>query len=105
MFDLKRFRKDKRLTQTVICEITGYSQGSISNIERGSFDISPEALDILVEKFGDDVRDYINDEPLQNFNNISNLQQETINSLQETIKSQQRTIENLSETIKNLTTK
>lgn len=62
MFDLKRFRKDKRLTQSTICDITGYSQSGISNIERGAFDISPEAMDALIKKFGEDVRNYIIDE-------------------------------------------
>lgn len=69
MFDLKRFRKEKRLTQLELSDMLGYKQGSISNIERGSFDISPEALDILIEKFGDSVRNYIKDEPVQISNN------------------------------------
>lgn len=63
MFDLKRFRKDKRLTQSEIADMLCYKQGSISNIERGAFDISPEALDVLIEKFGNEVRNYITDEP------------------------------------------
>lgn len=96
MFDLKQFRKDKRLTQGQICSITGYSQSGVSNIERGAFDISPEALDVLIEKFGDEVRNYITNEPrpqsdIVNENELKHALQE-IKHLQNLLEEKERLI-------------
>ena len=65
-FDLKRFRIDKKLTQTELAELLMCKQNYISNIENGIKPISKEKLDILHSKFGDISKYYSNISPKQN---------------------------------------
>ena len=53
MFDLKRFRKDKKLTQQALDDILKCGQAYISQIENYKRPLPPEYEDILKEKFGD----------------------------------------------------
>ena len=50
--DVKKLRKDKKLTQIVFSEITGIGQSYLSEIENGRRDVSNEVLDKLIESFG-----------------------------------------------------
>lgn len=52
MFDLKRFRKDKNLTQNEIAFIFNCGQSNIAAIEREHRDLTSAQENILVEKFG-----------------------------------------------------
>lgn len=52
MFDLKRFRKDKKLTQNEIAFIFSCGQSNIAAIEREHRDLTSAQENILVEKFG-----------------------------------------------------
>lgn len=63
MFDLKGFRKDKKITQAGLDEILQCGQAYISQIETFKRPMPPEYLDILKEKFGDISGYYIEDVP------------------------------------------
>ena len=65
-FDLKRFRIDRKLTQTELAELLMCKQNYISNIENGIKPISKEKLDILQSKFGDISKYYSDVSPKQN---------------------------------------
>lgn len=52
MFDLKRFRKDKKLTQNEIAFIFNCGQSNIAAIEREHRDLTSTQEEILIEKFG-----------------------------------------------------
>lgn len=56
--DLKRFRKDKNLTQLDIAELFNCKQNFISNIEAGIKPIPTDKLEILQSKYGD-ISEYI----------------------------------------------
>lgn len=58
--DLKRFRKDKNLTQFDVAELFKCKQNFISNIEAGIKSIPADKLDILQSKYGD-ISEYIID--------------------------------------------
>lgn len=53
VFDLKRFRIDKKITQVELAELFTCNQNFISRIEKGIRQIPPEKLDILQSKYGD----------------------------------------------------
>lgn len=52
MFDLKRFRKDKNLTQNEIADILSCGQAFISHVEKGIKDLPQDKRSILEERFG-----------------------------------------------------
>lgn len=65
MFDLKRFRKERKLSQTVLADALGVGQSFISQIESGK-DPMPDAF---IKKLADiynvkNISDYIVDEPI-----------------------------------------
>jgi transcriptional regulator with XRE-family HTH domain len=51
-FDLKRFRKDKKLTQVDLADLFSCNQNFISRIEAGIRHIPADKLDILQSKYG-----------------------------------------------------
>ena len=53
IFDLKRFRTDKKLTQVCIAELFGCKQNFISQIESGQKTLPSDKIDLLQSKFGD----------------------------------------------------
>lgn len=59
--DLKRFRRDKNLTQLDIAELFKCKQNFISNIETGIKPIPADKLDVLQSKYGD-ISEYITNE-------------------------------------------
>jgi len=58
LFDLKAFRKDKKITQIELTTILDCRQSFISAIESGKRTLPKEKIDILREKYGD-ISDYI----------------------------------------------
>lgn len=94
MFDLKGFRKHKKLSQAEICKITGYSQSGISNIERGAANISQDALDALIATYGDDVHKFIKNDSFFQTSNNKELAQALleIRHLQEILEEKERLI-------------
>jgi len=58
VFDLKRFRKDKNLTQVEVAELFLCKQNFISNIEAGIKPMPQDKIELLQSKFGD-ISDYI----------------------------------------------
>lgn len=52
-FDLREFRRDKRVTQSELAELFQCKQNFISRIENGERTLPPEKLDILQDKYGD----------------------------------------------------
>ncbi|MFR9546048.1 MAG: helix-turn-helix transcriptional regulator [Rikenellaceae bacterium] len=53
VFDIKRFRKDNKISQVELAEILSCEQSYISNIERGIKALSPDKIDVLRLKYGD----------------------------------------------------
>lgn len=58
MFDLKRFRKDKKIQQKELADILSLTQGHISQIEAGKRALTDEYIDILKENYSD-IDEYI----------------------------------------------
>lgn len=52
MFDLKKFRKDKNLTQNDIADILSCGQAFISHVEKGIKDLPQDKRSILEDRFG-----------------------------------------------------
>lgn len=52
MFDLKRFRKDKKLTQNELADILSCGQAFISHVEKGIKDLPQDKRSILEERYG-----------------------------------------------------
>lgn len=107
--DLRKFRKDRGLSQKQIGSMFGTGQTNISMLESGNRDLTDEQYDILVKNFGEsEVLKYASrdkQEPKQSeFDvpisleawEIIKQQTQIIKSLQEVIKSQQNTIDFLS---------
>lgn len=57
-FDLKRFRKEKKLTQDGLAALVGYSRASLSNFESGRQPITDSFLDKMKEVFDIEVEEY-----------------------------------------------
>ena len=47
MFDLKRFRKDNKLTQEEMADILSCGQAFISHVEKGIKDLPQDKMNIL----------------------------------------------------------
>jgi len=58
MIDLKRFRKDKKIKQSEICEILGISQPFLSAIEKGSRPLNDEKFNKLYSHYGNIILEY-----------------------------------------------
>jgi phage repressor protein C with HTH and peptisase S24 domain len=58
MFDIKKFRTEKNITQIELAEILGVAQGFISEIERGRKNLPESKAKILKKRFGD-ISEYI----------------------------------------------
>ena len=58
VFDLKRFRSDKKVTQAELTSILECRQSFISAIESGKRALPKDKMDILEKKYGD-ISDYI----------------------------------------------
>lgn len=52
MFDLKRFRKDNKLTQEEMADILSCGQAFISHVEKGIKDLPQDKMNILEERYG-----------------------------------------------------
>jgi len=72
-FDLKRFRKEKKLTQDGLAAMVGYSRASLSNFESGRQSITDTFLDKLHEVFGIEVEEH------KSYNRVSTVEDEEEN--------------------------
>ena len=52
MIDLKRLRKEKRITQKELAQLLSCGQSFIANVENGRRDLPPVKIEILERKFG-----------------------------------------------------
>jgi transcriptional regulator with XRE-family HTH domain len=52
--DLKRFRKDKKLSQEAVGTMFGTGQTNISMIEKDDRSLTEEQFNILIERYGED---------------------------------------------------
>lgn len=88
MFNLKKFRKDFKLTQTDVAFILGCGQPNIAAIEKDGKSISDSQLSMLEEKFGDlgyYKTDDISVESGTGHNDINTYWSEFVNKQQSTI--------------------
>lgn len=53
VFDLKRFRGDKNITQDQLTLILGCKQSFISAVEKGKKKLSDDKISLLKDKYGD----------------------------------------------------
>lgn len=58
MFDLKKFRKERKLTQSEFSELLGYQASYISSIEKGNKPVSDNFLERVEQKFNVDLSQY-----------------------------------------------
>lgn len=106
--DLRRFRKDRGLSQTEIGSMFGTGQTNISMLENGNRDLTQDQYQILIDEFGEseilkyEIKEPENEDKLGNeFSlkidalEIINSQIRIISSQQDVIKSQQNTIDYL----------
>lgn len=82
MFRLRDFRTDIGLTQKEIMAILNVSQTTISFVENGTRNLTKEQLNILVDKYGEDiVNKYMTEpnitEPTNIQDNITNMSEQT----------------------------
>lgn len=64
--DLKRFRKERRLTQKSVSEATSYQQCHVSAIENGKTSAPNAFINKLQQVYGvGNIRDYVYDDSLQ----------------------------------------
>lgn len=90
MFNLRRFRKDFKLTQTDVAFIIGCGQPNVAAIEKGNRDLLEEQMKSLEDKYGDlskYVDNICNEEPLdindipKNWEDLANRMQATTEKL------------------------
>ena len=53
MIDLKKLRKDHKITQKALCTFLGMSQPHLSLVENGKLRLSEQRQTLLAERFGD----------------------------------------------------
>lgn len=53
MIDLKKLRKDHKITQKALCTLLGMSQPHLSLVENGKLRLSEQRQTLLAERFGD----------------------------------------------------
>lgn len=58
MIDLKRFREEKKISQSEICDILGIAQPYLSAIENGKRPLNKKKTDLLYKQFGDEILKY-----------------------------------------------
>lgn len=58
MIDLKRFREEKKISQSEICGILGIAQPYLSAIENGKRPLNKKKTDLLYKQFGDEILKY-----------------------------------------------
>jgi transcriptional regulator with XRE-family HTH domain len=58
MFDIKRFRKERKMTQAEFADQLGYSRTAVSNMETGNHSVSDKFLDKIEEVFGVDLTEF-----------------------------------------------
>lgn len=58
MIDLKRFRKDRHIKQSEVCEVLGVSQPFLSAIEMGKSPLNEEKFQKLYNHYGDVLLEY-----------------------------------------------
>lgn len=117
MIDLQKFRKDKNIKQSEICEVLGVKQPYISAIERGVRPLNEEQFRLLYNRYGDILIPYKTTErpifgdaheanieiPPKVFDKISQLI-DTVCSQQGTIADQQKLIAEQHRTINRMAT-
>lgn len=114
MFDLKRFRKDFKLTQTEVAFILGCGQPNIAAIERYNRELLGEQIKTLEDKYGDlsnymtnssnEADDNITDN-LSNWSELVNKQQNTIEKLLDMLEKEKDENARLSNVLANMTEK
>lgn len=57
MSKLRQWRLDQGWSQNEVGALTGYSIGTISRVERGERDLSPQAKVAMARRLGVDIRD------------------------------------------------
>lgn len=58
MFDLKRFRKERKLSQIDLANKIGYSQSYLSRVEKGFEAVSDKLLESIEQHFSIDLSQY-----------------------------------------------
>ncbi|WP_118973674.1 helix-turn-helix domain-containing protein [Taibaiella koreensis] len=58
MIDVKKFRKEKKLTQVAFGQLMGYTHAYISNVENKKEPVTDNFLDRLHEVFGIEVEEF-----------------------------------------------
>ena len=106
MFDLKKFRKDFRLTQKETAFILECGQPNIVAIEKDKRDLTPKQLQTLQEKYGNLELYIVNDEnindDIENINDINDTNKEQPESIEDEIDKWDKLVTKHQETIERL---
>ena len=104
VFDLKRLRKDKNLTQVDVATLFLCNQNFISNIENGTKQIPKDKIDILTSHFGDISEYYLHDNRVSSITGNGNQVVNTLGSHRGNISNNtdSREVERLNDKIKYL---
>ena len=102
MFDLKRFRKDHKLSQIDVAFLFECNQSNIAHFERIGRDLTSEQYQILEEKYGD-ITPYYTDSSDDGSNENQSLKPKSIGSKwEELVYRQQDVIESLTKQLEDL---
>ena len=106
MFDLKKFRKDFRLTQKETAFILECGQPNIVAIEKDKRDLTPKQLQTLQEKYGNLELYIVNDEnindDIENINDINDINKVKPDSIEDEIDKWDKLVTKHQETIERL---
>ena len=106
MFDLKKFRKDFRLTQKETAFILECGQPNIVAIEKDKRDLTPKQLQTLQEKYGNLELYIVNDEnindDIENINDINDINKGKPDSIEDEIDKWDKLVTKHQETIERL---
>jgi transcriptional regulator with XRE-family HTH domain len=58
MFDIKRFRKERKMTQAEFASQLGYSRTAVSNMETGNHSVSDNFMNTIEDVFGVDLKEF-----------------------------------------------
>lgn len=78
LFDTKKFRKERKLTQSEFSKLLGYQPSYISSIEKGNKPVSDNFLERIEQKFNIDLSQYKSWNQQANKDETPNTPDETI---------------------------
>lgn len=102
MFDLKRFRKDHKLSQIDVAFLFECNQSNIAHFEKSGRDLTKEQYQILEEKYGDITHYYTEHSESDSDENQSTTPKSISSKWEDLVYRQQDVIESLTKQLEEL---